>query len=61
MNKADLTSRSRILVAALVAVLSAAACTTNSGVLDVYFVDVEGGQAALVITPVGETLLIDAR
>jgi len=61
MNKADLTSRRRILVAALVAVLSAAACTTNTGVLGVYLVDVEGGQATLVITPVGETLLIDAR
>ena len=28
--------------------------------LDVYFIDVEGGQATLVVTPAGESLLIDA-
>src|SRR4051812_32669666 len=27
--------------------------------LDIYFIDVEGGQATLVVTPAGETLLID--
>src|SRR3954463_1917693 len=27
--------------------------------LDIYFIDVEGGQATLVVTPSGETLLID--
>ena len=28
--------------------------------LDFYFIDVEGGQATLVVTPAGQTLLIDA-
>jgi len=60
MNKADLALRSRMLVAVLVAVLSASACTKTSESLDIYFVDVEGGQATLIITPGGETLLIDA-
>jgi len=28
--------------------------------LDIYFVDVEGGQATLLVTPAGESLLVDA-
>jgi competence protein ComEC len=28
--------------------------------LDIYFIDVEGGQATLIVTPTGESLLIDA-
>lgn len=28
--------------------------------LDIYFIDVEGGQSTLVVTPAGESLLIDA-
>ena len=28
--------------------------------LDIYFVDVEGGQSTLIVTPAGESLLIDA-
>jgi len=48
------------LLAVLLAVLSASACTTTSRTLDIYFVDVEGGQATLIITPGGETLLFDA-
>src|ERR1700739_905551 len=28
--------------------------------LDIYFIDVEGGQSTLIVTPAGETLLIDA-
>jgi beta-lactamase superfamily II metal-dependent hydrolase len=27
--------------------------------LDIYFIDVEGGQSTLVVTPVGQTLLVD--
>ncbi|MBG31069.1 MAG: MBL fold metallo-hydrolase, partial [Opitutae bacterium] len=29
------------------------------GTLDVYWVDVEGGAATLVVTPAGESLLVD--
>lgn len=28
--------------------------------LDVYFIDVEGGQSTLIVTPAGQTLLVDA-
>ena len=27
--------------------------------LDIYFIDVEGGQSTLVVTPAGESLLVD--
>jgi competence protein ComEC len=33
--------------------------TRNSGTLDIYVVDVEGGNATLVVSPQGESLLID--
>ncbi|MBM3276241.1 MAG: MBL fold metallo-hydrolase [Candidatus Sericytochromatia bacterium] len=33
---------------------------TARAALEIYFIDVEGGQATLVITPAGETLLADA-
>jgi beta-lactamase superfamily II metal-dependent hydrolase len=44
-----------LLLTALVPVVSTAAAT-----LRIYFVDVEGGQSTLVVTPAGESLLIDA-
>ena len=28
--------------------------------LEIFFIDVEGGQATLIVTPAGQTLLIDA-
>ncbi len=28
--------------------------------LEIYFVDVEGGQATLIVTPLGESMLVDA-
>jgi len=40
---------------AAMALLGAAA-----GTLEIYFIDVEGGQSTLVVTPAGESLLIDA-
>jgi competence protein ComEC len=45
----------RVLIAAAVAVLVAQARTT----LDIYVVDVEGGNAVLFVTPAGESVLID--
>src|SRR4051812_3918885 len=44
-----------LLLALLCAGLSMAART-----LDAYFIDVEGGQSTLIVTPAGESLLIDA-
>src|SRR5262245_4958946 len=46
----------RALVAAAIAVAQAVAPAT----LDIYFIDVEGGQSTLVVTPAGESLLVDA-
>lgn len=37
-----------------------AAVAAGRGQLDIYFIDVEGGQATFVVTPDKETLLIDA-
>src|SRR5579863_4982875 len=36
-----------------------AAATTNPKPLQIYFIDVEGGQATLVVSPSGQSLLID--
>src|SRR5215471_12723106 len=41
--------------AMILAVLDAAAAKT----LDIYFIDVEGGQSTLIVTPEGEALLVD--
>jgi competence protein ComEC len=54
----------RVLVAVLslcaVLVLPCAGAATPSGKpLQIYFIDVEGGQATLVVSPSGESLLID--
>ncbi|HKV99886.1 MAG TPA: MBL fold metallo-hydrolase [Vicinamibacterales bacterium] len=47
-----------ILVAS--ALLTATARFAPPDTLDIYFIDVEGGQSTLLITPAGESLLIDA-
>ena len=43
-----------LLAVALCAPLNAAST------LDIYFIDVEGGQSTLIVTPSGESLLVDA-
>jgi competence protein ComEC len=45
-----------VVLAAAVAAGHGAAART----LDIYFIDVEGGQSTLLVTPAGETLLVDA-
>jgi len=52
-NKPRLFSRLAVAGACLFVMLSAA------GPLDIYFIDVEGGQSTLVVTPAGESLLVD--
>lgn len=47
----------RIVVLAL---LLLTPTTLSARSLDIYFIDVEGGQATLIVTPAGESLLIDA-
>lgn len=52
----------RSLVLALTAVLlstSVALTSPSDGKLDIYWVDVEGGGATLIVTPAGESVLID--
>lgn len=52
----------RFQVAAMVA-LAAALCSVSHAApkgLDIYFIDVEGGAATLVVTPQGESLLVDS-
>jgi beta-lactamase superfamily II metal-dependent hydrolase len=47
----------------LVAAVLLCVCATGVGArdtLDIYFIDVEGGQATLIVTPAGQSLLIDA-
>lgn len=36
------------------------AAATEAGTLDIYFIDVEGGKATLIVTPTRESFLIDA-
>ena len=45
------------LVTALFVLLSVPAHA--AAVLDVYFIDVEGGQATLFVTPAGKSMLVD--
>ena len=45
-----------ILVTGLLAGLRVSAAQT----LDIYFIDVEGGQSTLIVTPAGQSMLIDA-
>src|SRR5437016_10702544 len=40
-------------------VLLCAALHAQSGSLNIYWVDVEGGAATLIVTPAGESLLVD--
>ena len=40
--------------------LAASPQAVASRTLDIYFIDVEGGQSTLIVTPEGQTLLIDA-
>ena len=46
---------------ALLFFLTAAVHTAVAEDLQIYFIDVEGGQATLIVTPQRETLLVDAR
>ncbi|MGH9141170.1 MAG: ComEC/Rec2 family competence protein [Vicinamibacterales bacterium] len=48
-----------ILFCALLAWIIPRGAIAQAKTLDIYFIDVEGGQSTLVVTPAGETLLID--
>ena len=44
---------------AVALVLATAALTSAARTLDIYFIDVEGGQSTLIVTPSGQSLLVD--
>src|SRR5262245_9343949 len=44
-----------VALAALALAVGASAANT----LDIYFIDVEGGQSTLIVTPAGQSLLVD--
>ncbi|MGH9350265.1 MAG: ComEC/Rec2 family competence protein [Vicinamibacterales bacterium] len=50
----------RPAVALLVLVLAAASRAQAPPALEIYVIDVEGGQATLVVSPAGESMLVDA-
>ena len=55
----------RVLIASIVTLLtglwsSPLAADQKDGRLDIYFVDVEGGACTLIVTPAGESLMIDS-
>jgi len=47
------------IIAGILAIVALPVCAQRK-TLDLYFVDVEGGQATLMVTPKGESLLVDA-
>src|SRR5712672_3436920 len=53
-----MTRSALVLVTLLVA--QAVGSAQAAKPLEIYFVDVEGGQATLIVTPAGESLLVDA-
>ncbi len=44
----------------LLSISSAVFADSKDGCLDLYFIDVEGGAATLIVTPAGESVLIDS-
>jgi competence protein ComEC len=48
-----------IAVSAISSLAAMAQANSSAGKLKVYFIDVEGGQSTLFVTPAGESLLID--
>jgi len=49
-----------VLAATLLSFADARTQTPSRTALDVFFIDVEGGQATLFVTPAGESMLVDA-
>jgi len=49
----------RLYIAATIALLWTPAIRAARTTLDIYFIDVEGGQSTLIVTPAGQSLLVD--
>jgi competence protein ComEC len=54
--------RDRLFIAVFLTVTAArqASADSSDGTLEIYFIDVEGGAATLLVTPEGESVLIDS-
>src|SRR6185295_9092434 len=52
-------SLARIAVVAALMLAAVLRVGSAAQTLDMYFIDVEGGQSTLIVTPAGESLLID--
>lgn len=48
-----------LMLVLMVTMTAAAAAAADRTTLDFYFIDTEGGQATLIVTPAGESLLVD--
>jgi competence protein ComEC len=49
----------RLLASALILALAGSLCAAEPRGLEIYFVDTEGGAGTLIVTPAGESVLID--
>jgi len=56
----NLNRLSILVLLATLLIVHPAVGQTASRTLDIYFIDVEGGAATLIVTPTGESLLIDS-
>jgi competence protein ComEC len=53
-------SGARIVLLAVIVAMTAVVFAQGRNALEVYFIDVEGGQATLFVSPSGESMLVDA-
>lgn len=60
MKKIDVAVHVEIFATIAIIFLTTMARTAIAETLDIYYIDVEGGQSTLIVVPNGETLLIDA-
>ena len=56
----EASAKRTVAYVVVAAALAAVAHVTAAKTLEIYFIDVEGGQATLIVTPERQTLLIDA-
>lgn len=59
MNESGLARHMWLLAAATIVLSMTGACSPPSSTMAIYFIDVEGGQATLMVMPGGESLLVD--
>src|SRR5256714_1810509 len=49
----------KLFVALVIALTASIVAGAAGRALDIYFIDVEGGQSTLIVTPAGQSLLVD--